>query len=257
MKIGYIQFDVKHDKAENFRRIERHMKNFDGELLVLPELCICGYLFESKNALADAAEAIPDEASTRKMQELSAAYNCGIVFGLAEKSEGRIYNTAAVVSHGNYMGKYRKVHLSDLEKTLFERGQSNKIIDMGGCKLGVQICFDLWFPEISREQVKQGAELLCALANFGGTRTLKIAQTRATENLTPLVMCNRVGMERAAGIDAYFLGESRLFDASGECIGSAGRAVEVMESRSVAIRTKRANVICKDFEAEMALHPLL
>ena len=256
MKVGYIQFDVKHDKNENFRCIEHYLENFDSELVVLPELCICGYLFPNKKALLDAAEKVPCGVSTLEMQKLSEKYQCIIVFGLAEKEGAHIYNTAVVVGYGKYMGKYRKVHLSDLEKTLFERGDRNPVIDTGRFKLGIQICFDLWFPEISREQVKQGADILCALANFGGETTAVIARTRAIENLTPLIMCNRIGTEQTTQIDAYFLGKSAILNAAGECVSACEADSEMMGSGVLKIGAQHSNVICRDFDAEISIHPL-
>ncbi len=256
MKAAYIQFDVKHEKADNLRSIEQHLKNFDGDLVVLPELCICGYLFPNQGSLLNIAEEVPLGPSTQRMMELSQTYNCVIIFGLAEKEENLVYNTAVAVENGKYLGKYRKVHLSDLEKSLFHRGESNPIINTGKLKIGIQICFDLWFPEISREQVKQGAQVLCVLANFGGETTGRIAQIRAIENLTPLVMCNRVGSEQLPQIEAYFLGKSQILNKEGECIGISAKDLEVMETGNLEIGAKHANIICQDYDAEMNIHPL-
>lgn len=256
MKAGYIQFDVSHDREKNLRYIQRQMRNFHGDLAVLPELCMCGYLFPDRDALMDAAEEVPSGPTTRAMAELSAECGCTIVFGLAEKEGDAVYNTAVVVGNGEYHGKYRKVHLSDLEKKIFDRGTGNSIIDTGACKVGVQICFDLWFPEISREQVKQGAQVLCALANYGGETTGKIAQVRAIENLTPLILCNRVGTERLPGIDAYFLGESQILDKHGASVAPSKKDVDMTEIGEIEVGTGHSNVICGDFDAEMAIHPL-
>lgn len=121
---------------------------------------------------------------------LSKEYSCTIVFGLAEKENGKIYNTAVIVSKGKYIGKYRKIHLTDFEKKLFDRGTENLVFEVAGIKIGVQICFDLWFPEVSREQLRMGADILCVLANFGGETTYHISKIRALENLTPLILCN-------------------------------------------------------------------
>lgn len=256
MKCGYIQFNVSHCKEENFRYIQQAMKNFHGDLAVLPELCMCGYLFPDRDSLLDITEEVPLGPATRAMAELSKVCGCVIVFGLAEKEEHSVYNTAVVVGSGKYLGKYRKVHLSDFEKKFFERGERNTVIDTGAFKIGVQICFDLWFPEISREQIKQGARVLCAPANFGGETTGKIAQVRAVENQTPLILCNRVGTERLPGIDAYFAGKSRILDQSGECVGVSRQDAETMETGDLEIGGKRSNIICGDFDAEINIHPL-
>lgn len=254
MKAGYIQYDVKHDREENFRHIEQCLKQLDCDVVVLPELCVCGYLFESRAELANMAEAVPEGPSTQRMLELSKKYGCVMVFGVAEKSGEKLYNTAVVADHGTYIGKYRKIHLSDFEKTLFDRGTENPVFDLGQFKLGVQICFDLWFPEISREQIRQGAGLLCALANFGGETTYIIAQTRAIENLTPLVLCNRIGNEKTQAMDAYFLGKSSIIDAAGNRISVGEVDCEAADSREIEISRRKSNIICRDFEAEISIH---
>lgn len=173
------------------------MRGFHGSLAVLPELCMCGHLFPDRDALMAVAEEVPPGPTTRAMTELSAECGCTIVFGLAEKEGGAVYNTAVIVGNGEYHGKYRKVHLSDLEKKTFDRGTGNSIIDTGTCKVGVQICFDLWFPEISREQVKHGAS-----------------------------------------------------------VAPSKKDVDMTEIGEIEVGTGHSNVICGDFDAEMAIHPL-
>ena len=161
MVVGYIQYGVDHNKQKNFEKIESSLQKMNCDLVVLPELSLCGYLFHDQKELLVAAEAVPNDSSTQKMQRLSEKYDCTLVFGLAEKENGKIYNTAVVVSKGMYIGKYRKIHLSDFENNFFECGTKNEVFSLNGLTIGVQICFDLWFPEVSREQVFRGADLLC------------------------------------------------------------------------------------------------
>lgn len=254
MKVGYIQYDVKHHWVENRQIIERHLFQMDAEVVVLPELSNCGYLFESCEALRCAAEPVPGGKSVSDMLKLSEKYNCTIIFGVAELENDKVYNTAVVIHKGCYVGKYRKIHLSDFEKRLFNCGDTNEIFEVDGVKIGVQICFDLWFPEVSREQIRKGATILCALANFGGETSYQIARMRAIENLTPLVMCNRVGNEKLPELDADFLGKSSIIDASGNrlSVGEAGCETDaVCEIEPVV---QRANVICRNFGEEIGRH---
>ena len=256
MKVGYIQYDVKHDREENFRIIQKYLEKRECDLVVLPELCVCGYLFENKKELMDSAEVIPDGVSTNRMLEWSKMYHCIIVFGLAERIGDKVYNTAVVVDKGTYIGKYQKIHLSDFEKKLFERGQLNRIFDLSEVKLGVQICFDLWFPEVSREQIQKGANLLCVLANFGGETTYIISQTRAIENLTPLVMSNRIGHEISHDMDAYFLGRSTIVQSDGKRICVGEKECERFDVCEIEIKQTKSNVICSNFDAEIAIHTI-
>lgn len=121
-------------------------------------------------------------------------------------------------------------------------------------KLSVQICFDLWFPEVTQEQVKEGASLLCALGNFGGETTCHIARIRAVESLTPLVLCNRVGREKLPKLDVDFLGRSFVMDAQGTKVITApahGQAVCFCE---IDLEQQQGNIICRNVQEEIQRH---
>ena len=254
MQVGFFQFDVVRSAGQNLTRLERSLRKNRCDVLVLPELASCGYLAENRAALLARAEPVPGGPFTGAMQALSEQYGCTLVFGLAEAENGRVYNTAAVVSKGKYIGKYRKIHLSDYEKTLFDRGCAPGVFSVDGVTLGVQICFDLWFPELTRQQIRLGAQLLCAPANFGGPHTGHIARVRAMENLTPLVLCNRVGSESVPGMDADFLGKSAVIGRDGALLCRAPAGRQRFGCCSLTPGQKRANVICADFDSEIALH---
>lgn len=119
MRAGFFQYDVGRVWEENKRKIEQALKEQNLELIVLPELCSCGYLFESKEELISVAERIPQGKTTEDLCRLSREYHCAIVAGLPEWEKGKIYNSAVVVSEGEFIGKYRKIHLSDFEKNFF------------------------------------------------------------------------------------------------------------------------------------------
>ena len=254
MRVGVLQYDVLHTKNFNYEYVSLYMKRNSCDLLVLPELAMCGYLFESREELASYAEIIPSGPSTQYMLELSERHSCIIIYGLAERCNGRIFNTAAIVSKGRYIGKYRKVHLSDFEKKFFDSGDKNQVFKVDGVTIGVQICFDLWFPEISREQRRMGADILCVLANFGGETTYHISKIRAIENLCPLVLCNRIGAEQITAMDAQFLGKSTIVDASGYRVYTAPVKEEHFGICNLDAEQRNANIICSDFNSEIAFH---
>ena len=137
---------------------------------------------------------------------------------------------------------------------MFERGDKNQVFDIDGIKISVQICFDLWFPEISREQIRMGSNLLCVLANFGGYTTYHISKIRAVENLTPLILCNRIGSESIPGMQAEFLGKSTIIDSSGQRIYTAPEKTENFGFGDIKIPLKKSNIICSDFDSEIAFH---
>lgn len=254
MQVGFFQYDVVHDFHQNIQLLESYLKQNVCDLIVLPELSLCGYLFNSQKELYACAQYVPNGSATQHMLALSKQYACTLLFGIAEKELNQVFNTAVMVSKGKYIGKYRKIHLSDFEKKYFSRGNENTVFIVDGIKIGVQICFDLWFPEISREQIQMGANLLCALANFGGETTYHITKIRAIENLTPLILCNRIGLETIPGMDAEFLGKSTIIDATGKRLCIAPEGKEAFEQCDVLISQIRGNVICRDFDQEMNIH---
>lgn len=185
MKVSFIQFDVKKDKKENLKKVEEYTKTNDANLIVLPELSSSWYLFENREELLKVSESINDIEYANKTNkksifinsiiEISKKYNKAIIAGFAESFKDKIYNSALIAENGYLKGVYRKVHLSDFEKKFFYAGdikESYNVFEICKEKLSVQICFDVWFSEISRNQILNGSNLICILANFGGENTL-------------------------------------------------------------------------------------
>lgn len=252
LRIALIQYDVSHDPGANLSTIARMLSGVECDIALLPELCTSGYLFADRAGLRRAAERL-DGRSVEALAELSARRGCALVFGMAELDGAQVYDTAVVVDGGRLCGAYRKQHLSRYESGLFAPGEGGGVIEARGVALGVQICFDLWFPEVARAQVRAGAELLCALANFGGPTSREIARVRAIENLTPLALCNRTGHERLPWLDAEFRGESAVWDRDGVARAEAG-AGAAAAACEVRLGLARSNALCDDFERELARH---
>lgn len=250
MTAGYLQYDVQRDLQENLNRTEAALKKINCDLAVLPELCTCGYLFESPEELIKIAEPIPDGKATKALVSLSQKYQCGLIGGVPELDGGKVYNTAVIAEKGRLIGKYRKIHLSDWEKNFFEHGCEAPVFEVCGRKVGVQICFDLWFPEVARAQLQKGADFFCVPANFGSKPSYHIARVRAMENLCPLLLCNRVGREQCSKMDADFLGMSCLIAPDGTRLlpGIPGEADAATCEIPPACT---GNIICRDFSAEI------
>lgn len=112
------------------------------------------------------AEPIPGETSQR-LESLSKELGVVIIASLFERrAKGLYFNTTAVIdADGEYLGKYRKMHIPDdpgfYEKFYFTPGDSGyKVFDTKFGKIGVLICWDQWYPEASRITALMGAEIL-------------------------------------------------------------------------------------------------
>jgi len=88
-----------------------------------------------------------------------------IVLGLIEKRSGSFFNTAAVIARGNLVARYRKAHLIGNEQAVFERGSDHCVFDVAGVKVGINVCYDLQFPESAAAASEAGAELLACPCN--------------------------------------------------------------------------------------------
>lgn len=256
---GYFQFPVAFKRPEfNCQTIADGLKDADFDLLVLPEMCTTGYLFDSKKELLPFADCAQTGAFAGFLQDLSAQKQATLVAGMVERDGENLYNTAIVVSRGKWLGKQRKCHITDLEKKLFEEGDRWQCFDDGKIRFGVLICFDLWLPEAARLLALDGAKLYCCPVNYGGPWTGDIMRVRAMENGLPLVSCNRTGVESGLQMDARFCGESQIIDAAGNKLVQS-RQETSLELTKLSIGPKgeaQGNVMCSDLLKEARRYTL-
>jgi predicted amidohydrolase/dienelactone hydrolase len=180
-------------------------------LVVLPELCDSGYVFgdDASQASAEAAAlASPADDSTtlRQWQALAAEHGLVIVGGFCELgTDGRLFNSAAVVDASGTRAVYRKAHLWDKEKLVFTPGDAPPpVVDTAIGRVGVMICYDLEFPEWVRLPALAGADLLAAPVNWpavarpAGERPAEVikAQAAAATNGIFVAVADRCQAER-------------------------------------------------------------
>ncbi|HEX6304884.1 MAG TPA: nitrilase-related carbon-nitrogen hydrolase [Anaerolineales bacterium] len=150
--------------AENLAEMERVITNLPragDKLLVFPEMGISGYFFSDRQALWNLSEAVPEGPITRKLIKLAAENDAYIVAGLPERDGESLYNCAVLVGPEGYVTKYRKMHLWDREKLLYEPGNSGMVVvETAVGKIGLMICYDLWFPEQARILGLLGADVI-------------------------------------------------------------------------------------------------
>lgn len=174
-------------------------------LVVLPELCTSGYVFES----ADEARALAQPAdgpALRDWADEAARGEAVVVGGFCELGEdGLLYNSAAVVDATGVVAVYRKIHLWDRERLVFEPGaECAPVVETRVGRVGVGVCYDLNFPEVSRGLALAGADIVTLPTNSPrfprpeGERPMEIALAMATAHLNHVffAMCDRCGTER-------------------------------------------------------------
>ena len=215
------------------------------EVVVLPELVTSGYVFESRQEAASMA-ITPDHELFGFWAD-AAAGQAVVVGGFCEEgSDGLLYNSAALVDRSGVVAVYRKVHLWDREKLVFEPGgEPPPVIDTAVGRIGVLICYDLEFPEMTRMLALASAELVTVPTNWplverpAGERppAVVIAMAAARTNRMLIACCDRTGTERG---QEWTAGTS-VINASGWVLATAdeqGMAVadvDLAETRSKSL----------------------
>jgi predicted amidohydrolase len=137
------------------------------QLIVLPELCNTGYVFETREEAFALAETIPAGPTAQRWIEAAAKHRVILVAGIAERQGDVLYNSAAIVGPKGYIGTYRKNHLWGAENLFFEPGNLGMpVFHVGTGRIACAICYDIWFPETFRLAALQGADLLCVPTNW-------------------------------------------------------------------------------------------
>jgi predicted amidohydrolase len=228
IKVVLVQINCKpEDKIENLKKMQKAVteaKKHKADLIIFPELSLTGYVI--RDQIYDLAETIPGP-SYKIMEEMARKTKVHIIFGmpeLSEKAEAIIYNTAVFVGPEGLIGKYRKMHLPTHsvfeEKRYFRPGYQTTVFDTALGKIGLIICYDIFFPELSRLMRLKGAQLIiCISASPSTRRTFFEALTiaRAIENAAFLAYVNLVGIEDGL----QFWGGSRIVGPSGTVFAQA------------------------------------
>lgn len=247
LKVGFLQQHNVADRKTNIIRLAEGIADLakrGAQLIVLQELHNSLYFCQVEDVdNFDLAETIPGP-STNLFGDLARRYGVVIVTSLFEKRAAGLYhNTAVVIERdGTIAGTYRKMHIPDdpayYEKFYFTPGDLGfRPIDTSVGRLGVQVCWDQWYPEGARLMALAGAEILIYPTAIGYAasddaeeqqRQRRAWQTvqrgHAVANGLPVVAVNRVGFEpdpsgQTEGI--MFWGTSFVAGPQGEIIYEA------------------------------------
>ncbi len=171
VRIACLQMEpVIGQKDTNVARSLELIERAAGEganLVVLPELCNTGYVFETRDEAFGLAEEIPAGPTTVQWAEAAARHGMHIVAGMTERAGRALYNSAAVIGPRGFVGTYRKNHLWAAENLFFEPGDLGVPVfrtEIG--RIAAAICYDIWFPEVFRMAAIQGADILCVPTNW-------------------------------------------------------------------------------------------
>jgi 5-aminopentanamidase len=177
------------------------------ELIVVPELSNSGYIFRSLDEARAAAVPADGELLTGWAEELAAAGTGALVVGgFCELApDRRLFNSSALVGADGVLAVYRKLHLWDEESLWFTPGEDPApVIDTPLGRIGLGVCYDLEFPELSRGLALAGAEVIALPTNWpleaeppnGRPIVHSLAAVTAYFSKVFVALCDRCGTER-------------------------------------------------------------
>jgi predicted amidohydrolase len=219
-KIAGVQMDCAFAKnAQNLETIRTHLREAaaaGARLVIFPECALPGYCYESKAEALPNAEPIPGPSS-QSIALVCRELNVFAVVGLLEAAGDKLFNSCVLIGPAGIVATYRKVHLPFLGVDRFTTpgDQPFAVHDLGGLRIGMNICYDGSFPEPARCLMLLGADLIVLPTNWprGAISTAKmLIPARALENHVYYAAVNRIGVER--GFD--FIGMSRIVGCTGE-----------------------------------------
>jgi predicted amidohydrolase len=253
VRVALYQFDPCFGEVDsNLEQVEAALSKVDAkaDLWILPELFSTGYTFASRSETASLAEAI-DGPTVGRVIAWAKELNCAIAFGFAEESGGTLYNSGAIVDGNGVRMHYRKLHLFDREKLVFEAGNLPlEVLDIAGVRCGMMICFDWRFPETARSLGFLGADLLVHPSNLVLPWCPDAMITRALENNVFIATCDRWGVEERAGQRLRFIGSSQVVNPRGERLAALGEE----EDGWIAVDIDPADARNKQVNAHNHLH---
>lgn len=212
MKIGYYQFRPLFGRVEkNLAKVLSALEECDADLIVLPELAFTGYYFRDRNELAQLAENPKTSKTVDALIAICKRKQFHIVTGFAEKYEDKIFNSALLIGPSGIEHTYRKLHLFNEEKNTFDVGDIPLCVqDINGVKIGIMVCFDWAFPEVTRSLVLQGAQIICHPSNLVLTFCQQTMLTRCLENRVFAITTNRFGSDVRPQGKLTFTGRSQI-----------------------------------------------
>lgn len=242
MKVATTAIEVVHDKAANADKIAgliRQAAQSGAELVVFPEAALQGYMYGINDAVSESelryhyGEAEPlDGPTVLSLAEVARDNGVHAIFGITESAGAVLYNTAVLCSPDGVVHGFRKVHRGGSELHIYEAGTRVQPVQTSIGRMGVNICYDMCFPEISRMHALAGAQLLVFPNAWPGDPNIgevddprlmpfvMFPRARAWENQCFVITANVVGAPDIG--DVMYYGHSRVIDPLGRIIADTG-----------------------------------
>lgn len=238
MKVAVAQThgssDIDANREQAARLVEKAAHG-GADLVVLPEMSILEFFprLPHRYEFYDLGEPIPGPTS-KWFAELAKRNNIHIVYNHYELSKEHMFFDASVVidRRGNFIGRQRMMHVAEEpgynEKFYYTPGwDTYHVFELEGWRFGIAICYDRHFPEVFRQFIVQGAELVLvptAVAKsepFADIYELEMRAAAVTHGVY-IAVANRCGNEEPLA----FMGQSMVLDPQGNVLDKLDEAPE-------------------------------
>jgi len=238
--LAICQLNVTGDKKRNIQRaaeMVREAADRGARMVILPEMFNCPYQTKLFPAYA---EEFKSGETIAMLRETAMEKQIYLVGGSIPEREGEaVYNSSFTFGpRGNLLGRYRKMHLFDVdlpggprvkESSTIGYGEKLAVFDTGMCRVGVVICFDVRFPELIRLLALDGVQLVVVPAAFnttsGPAHWEMTMRARAVDNQVYLAAASPA-RDPEAGYVIY--GHSMIVEPWGEIMAEAGEGEEII-----------------------------
>lgn len=252
MKVAIVTMRPKiADKSANLEKMKSLIEKTKADLFVFGELSLCGY--HAKDEIRDLAEPI-DGPSIQYLKKLAKKNNCYIVFGMPlkhSKIKGFIHNVSVLIHPNGKFDSYAKWFLPTSgpfeEKIFFDEGENLSLCDTKFGKIGLIVCYDIFFPEISKAYALMGADIIICISatpNISRKYFETLIPARALENSLFFIYANLVGTQE----NLVFWGGSEIRDPLGN---------QLIKAPYYKESVKVCEIDLKKIELARAIRPIL
>ena len=208
-----------HDKEGNLKRMRDVVRKTKGKIVIFPELNLTGYL--PRDDLFRQAETVVSPM-IKAVLRLAKQSKKDIIFGAPMKDErvpGLVYNSGLLASGKGRLFRYDKMYLPAFgpfeERIFFTEGKDVMVAEGMHAKIGLMVCYDMFFPELSKLETLLGAQMLVNISAAPTTSRpffRRVMPGRAVENAIYVAYCNMVGVHGSL----VFGGGSVLYSPRGD-----------------------------------------
>ncbi len=229
LKVTLVQANqVWEDKPANYANYEALLANVNTDLIVLPEMFNTGFSMNAKKL----AESWGNREGIEWLVQLANKYNAAVYTSLIIQEKSSYYNRGVFIFPDGKITHYDKRKLFGLakENETYTPGEKEVIVQYKGWKFQLQICYDLRFPEIVRNNIvldKPNYDAILYVANWPEKRIThwnSLLTARAIENQSYVIGVNRVGKDQH---NLRYNGASKMIDALGTQLNIKENSEEV------------------------------